>query len=522
MSTATRTGMTQDTIDEPIAKCVHEALKAYDAAKDPRIESEFKNDQQDDHVEEKVNNGNSNGNGNGNPNVNNGVGVDAAYAMTWKALMKLMTKNVNGQNVVRAYIVRNNVVRKGYAGFLQYCNKCMMHHEGPCMAKCDFNIVTGVFLLNNSYASMLFDSGADRSFVSTTLSALLDVIPSTLNTSYAVELDDGRISETNVIHRGCMIGLLGHPFDIYLMLVELGSFDVIVGMDWLAKYHAVIVCDEMIICISYGDEVLIIKGEGCNSGSKSKLSVISCTRTKKYIQKGCQVYLAYVTTKKSDDEPEEKQLEDVPILWDFWELQELSDKGFIRPSSSPWEAPVLFVKKKDGSFRMWSSVYSKIDLRSGYHQLRVREEDIPMTAFRTRYGQYEFQVMPFGLTNAPTEHEGHLKLILRLLNEEKLFAKFSKCGFWLSKKSMKFNWGEKSEAAFQLLKQKLCSALILALPEGSENFVVYYDASHKGLGTILMQKEKVIAYTSRQLKVHEKNYTMHDLELGAVVFALNM
>nr|GEU85002.1 putative reverse transcriptase domain-containing protein [Tanacetum cinerariifolium] len=202
------------------------------------------------------------------------------------------------------------------------------------------------------------------------------------------------------------------------------------------------------------------------------------------------------------------------------QLQELSDRGFIRPSSSPWGAPIMFVKMKDGSFRMcidyhelnkltvknrypllriddlfdqlqWSRVYSKIDLRSGYHQLRIQEEDIPKTAFRTRYGHYEFQVMPFGLTNAPV-------------------------------KSVKFDWGEKTKAAFQLLKQKLCSVLILALPKGSENFVVYYDASHKGFGAVLMQKEKVIAYGSCRLKVHEKNYTTHDLELGAVVFALKM
>nr|GEZ76670.1 putative reverse transcriptase domain-containing protein [Tanacetum cinerariifolium] len=120
------------------------------------------------------------------------------------------------------------------------------------------------------------------------------------------------------------------------------------------------------------------------------------------------------------------------------------------------------------------------------------------------------------------EHEGHLKLILKLLKEEELYAKFSKCEFWLSKKSVKFDWGEKAEVAFQLLKQNLCSASILALPEGSENFVVYCDALHKGLGAILMQKEKVIAYTSCQLKIYEKNYTTHDLELGAVVFALKM
>nr|GEW19129.1 putative reverse transcriptase domain-containing protein [Tanacetum cinerariifolium] len=229
--------------------------------------------------------------------------------------------------------------------------------------------------------------------------------------------------------------------------------------------------------------------------------------------------------------------------------------------------------------RRGSSVYSKIDLRSGYHQLRVREEDIPKTAFRTRYGHYEFQVMPF-------EHEEHLKTILELLKKEELYAKFSKCEFWIPKvqflghvidsqgihvdpakiesvkdwtspkspteirqflglagyyrrfiegfskiakpmtkltqKKVKFEWGDKQEAAFQLLKQKMCSAPILALPEGCEDFIVYCDASNKGLGAVLMQREKVISYASRQLKIHEKNYTTRDLELGAVVFALKI
>nr|GEV25109.1 hypothetical protein [Tanacetum cinerariifolium] len=235
------------------------------------------------------------------------------------------------------------------------------------------------------------------------------------------------------------------------------------------------------------------------------------------------------------------------------QLQELSDKNFIKPSSSPWEAPVLLVKRKDGSFWMCidyreqnkltvknqnplsriddlfeqlqgSSVHSKIDLRYGYHQLQVREEDILKTTFRTCYGHYKFQVMPFGLTNAPTvfmdpinqvckpyldkllivfiddiliyskseeEHAEHLKLILELLKKEELFAKFLKCDFWL--------------------------APIMALPEGSKNFVVYCDASRKGLGAVLMQKEKVIAYPSCQLKIHKKNYTTRDLKLGAVI-----
>ncbi|GJR29896.1 putative reverse transcriptase domain-containing protein [Tanacetum coccineum] len=459
----------------------------------------------------------------------------------------------------------------------------------------DSNFVTGTFLLNNHYASVLFDSGADRSFVSTTFSTLLDKIPNTLDVSYAVELADERISETNTILRVCTLGLLGHPFNIDLMPVELDSFDVIISMDWLANHHAMIVCDEKIVRITYGDEVLIVQGDRNGKGKKSKLSIISCTKTQKYIKKGNLIFLAQVMRKETEDKSEENtrivpsELQELST-----QLQELSDKGFIRLSSSPWGAPVLFVKKKDGSFRMCIDYreLNKLTVKN-----RVCDEDIPKTAFRTRYGHYEFQVMPFGLTNAPAvfmdlmnrsegEHAKHLKLILKLLKKEELYTKFSKCEFWLLKvqflghvidsegihmdptkiesikdraspktpieihqflglagyyrrfiegfskiakpmtkltqKSMKFNWNEKAEAAFQLLKHKLCIAPILALPEGSENFVVFCDASRKGLGAVLMQREKFIAYASRQLKIHEKNYTTHDLELGAVVFALKM
>nr|GEW40996.1 reverse transcriptase domain-containing protein [Tanacetum cinerariifolium] len=199
-----------------------------------------------------------------------------------------------------------------------------------------------------------------------------------------------------------------------------------------------------------------------------------------------------------------------------------------------------------------SSVYSKIDLRSGYHQLRVREEDILKTAFRTRYGHYEFQVMSFGLTNAPvvfmdlmnrgihvdpakiksikdwasskttTEIRQFLGLASYYRRFIEGFSKIARSMTKLTQNKVKFDWGDKQEAAFQIMKQKLCSAPILTLPEGGEDFVVYCDASIKGLGAMLMQREKVIAYRSRELKVHEKNYTTHDLELGAVVFALKI
>ncbi|GJV04548.1 putative reverse transcriptase domain-containing protein [Tanacetum coccineum] len=262
----------------------------------------------------------------------------------------------------------------------------------------DSNVVTGTFILNNRYASVLFDTDANKSFVSTALSSLIDIISTTLDNSYDVELPDDRITGVNTIIRGCTLNLLNHPFNINLMPVELGSFDVIIGMDWLSLYHGVIVCDEKIVCIPFSNETLIIRGDGSNHGNESRLNIISCTKTQKYLLKGCHVFLAQITKKKDEDNSEENGLEDVPIVRDFPEvfpedllgvpptrkvefqidlipgaapvarapyqlppsemkeltdqLQELSNKGFIRSSSSPWGAPVLFVKKKDGSFRM--------------------------------------------------------------------------------------------------------------------------------------------------------------------------
>ncbi|GJW55991.1 putative reverse transcriptase domain-containing protein [Tanacetum coccineum] len=298
-----------------------------------------------------------------------------------KKVQGYAARSVENKRRIETYTARNNECR-GYAGPLPYCNKCRLHHEGLCTMRCgnckkvghqtrdcraaiapntqrapvgnqqgiicyecgrpghfrkdcpklrnqnhgnqtrnkngnktgnqtggnkttarayaiggggtnpDSNVVTGTFLLNNCYASMLFDSGADRSFVLTTFNALLDVTPTTLDNS--------------------------HPFDIDLMPVELGSFDVIIGMDWLAKYHALIVCDEKVVRIPYGNEVLIIRGDNCDS--RSKLNIISCTKIQKYIEKGCQVYLAQVTSKKAEDKSEERRLEDIPIVREFPEV----------------------------------------------------------------------------------------------------------------------------------------------------------------------------------------------------------
>nr|GEY91039.1 hypothetical protein [Tanacetum cinerariifolium] len=468
-------------------------------------------------------------------------------------------KNNNNQCNQRG---RNNALARVYA-------------VGRVGTDTDANVVTGTFLLNNRYAFVLFVTGADRSFVSTTFSTQINITPSTLDHCYDLELADGGIIGLNTTLRGCTLNLLNHPFNINLMPVELGSFDAIIGMDWLAKYQAVIVCAEKIVRIPWGNETLIIHGDGSNQGNTIRLSIISCTKIEKYVKKGFPIFLAHITTKEDlsglpPTRPVEFQIDLVPgaalvarapyrlapseMKESAKQLKELSDKGFIRPNYQ--ELNKLTVKNRyplpriDDLFDQLqgSSVYSKIDLRSGYHQLRVREEDILKIAFRTRYVHYEFQVMPFGLTNAPAlfmdlmnwvckpyldkfvivfiddmliyskdekEHEEHLKAILELLKKAELYAKFSKCEFWIPKvqflghvidgqgfskiakpmtkftqKKVMFEWGDKQEAAFQLLKQKLCSAPILALPEGSEDFIVYCDASNKGLGAVLMQREK--------------------------------
>ncbi|GJU29494.1 putative reverse transcriptase domain-containing protein [Tanacetum coccineum] len=426
----------------------------------------------------------------------------------------------------------------------------------------------------------------------------------------------GKIIGKGTIKTGCTLNLLNHSFPIDLMAIELGSFDIIIGMDWLSRYDAAILCGEKKVRIPLEGKTLVIEGDRNNS----RLKIVSCIKAQKYTEKGCELFLAQVT----EQESKEKQLEDVPVIQDFPEvfleelpglpppkqvefridlipnaapvarapyrlapsemkevskqLQEWSEKGFIRPSSSPWGAPVLFVKKKDGLFRMCidyrklnkltiknryplsriddlfdqlqgSSVLSKIDFTFGYHYLRIREVDHS----NSKHLELVMDIMSF---KNKEEHGEHLKTILNLLRSEKLYAKFLKCDFWLdsvqflghvidssgvhvdpakieaiknwaapttpTEKNKPYVWGDDEEEAFQTLKLKLCSAPILSLPEGSKDFVVYCDASLKGFGAVLMQREKVIAYASRQLRKNEENYTTHDLELGAVVFALRL
>ncbi|KAJ0937111.1 putative nucleotidyltransferase, Ribonuclease H [Helianthus annuus] len=486
--------------------------------------------------------------------------------------------------------------------------------------------------------------------------------------------------------KNCTMNIDDEEYAIDLIPMSMGEFQVVVGMDWLSRYHAKVVCfrKEIKLTSPSGKQVTIYGEKGGNP------VICSMLEARKLMKHGCKAFMVYA----SETKKELLKIGDVPVVRDYEDvfpeelpgipperevefgielipgakpvakapyrlapselqelmsqIQEFLDKGFIRPSVSPWGAPVLFVKKKDGSMRMCidyrelnkltvknryplpriddlfdqlqrASWFSKIDLRSGYHQLKVKEEDVPKTAFRTRYGHYEFLVMPFGLTNAPAafmdlmnrvckpmldksvivfiddilvyskseaEHVCHLRKILDTLRREKLYAKFTKCAFWLrevqflghlisadgvlvdpskieavtkwspprnpseirsflglagyyrrfiqdfskialpltklTRKEEKFVWGIKQEEAFQTLKEKLTHAPVLTLPEGTEDMVVYSDASQLGLGCVLMQRGKVIAYASRQLKIHENKYPVHDLELAAVVFALKI
>ncbi|GKB66715.1 putative reverse transcriptase domain-containing protein [Tanacetum coccineum] len=337
------------------------------------------------------------------------------------------------------------------------------------------NVVTGTFLLNNRYASILSDTSADRSFMSTEFSSQIDIMSSTLDHYYDVELADGRIIGLNTILRGYTLNFLNHPFNKDLIPVNFVGLDVNYRRDWLAN----------------------------NRGNKARLYIISYTKTHEYMLKGCPVFLANVTTKETKYKSEKKRLEDVPIVQEFPDVfpedlsglpptrqlefqidlipgdapvarapyrlapsemkelteqpKELSDKGFIRPNFSPWGALILFVKKKDGSFRMCIDYreLNKLTVKNRYPLLRIDD-------------------------------------LFDQLQGSSVYSKIDLC------------------------------APILALPEGSKDFIIYCDASIKGLGAVLMKRDMVIAYASRQLKIHENNYTTHDLELEAVVFALKI
>nr|GEV60228.1 reverse transcriptase domain-containing protein [Tanacetum cinerariifolium] len=473
------------------------------------------------------------------------VGVDAAFAMTWGDLMKLMTEVMvpEEEDRIKRYVrclpdnIQRNVMSAEPTRLQDEIRDCKLAVPA---------VVNQRVSMANQRIVTCFECGRQRHFkkdcpkLKNQNHGSKPVIPEARRKAYTW----WRRCKPRIQH--CH------------------------GMDWLANNHAVIVCDGKIVRILFGDEILIIQGDKSDKGKKLMLSIISCMVTQKYMEK--EVF--------PEDLPGLPPARQVEFQIDLAPGIAPVAKFFTMGSSG------LVCQKKDGSFWMCvdyhklnkltvknryplsriddlfdqlqgSSVYSKIDLRSGYHQLRVRDKDIPKTAI--------LHDMVITSSKNKVEHEGHFKQILELLNKEELYAKFSKCDFWLSKvqflghmidkegihmdpakiesimnwaspktptkihqflglagyyrrfiegfskiakpmtkltrKSVNFNWGEKEEAAFQILKQKLCDASILALPEGSENFMVYCDASHKGLDAMLMQKERVIAYASRKANV---------------------
>ncbi|KAM1721715.1 hypothetical protein ACFX12_023218 [Malus domestica] len=549
------------------------------------------------------------------------------------------------------------------------------------------DLIMGTLNVLGHFAKVLIDCGATHSVISHTFAQITQPHLSPLGFDLEFAMPRGDKCYVDSVYLGCPVMVEGVIMSADLIPLDIVDFDVILGADWLHHNRAHIDC--------YGKSVTFYRPglpEVTFVGERSGVrhGVISAMRARKLLSKGCQGYLAHVVLNDvaptsieevgvvrhypdvfPDDLPGLPPNREVEFSIDLLpgtdpisltpyrmapaelrelkiQLQELLDKGFIQPSSSPWGAPVLFVKKKDGTLRLCidyrqlnrvtiknryplpriddlfdqlkgACVFSKIDLRSGYYQLKIKEDDVPKTAFRTRYGHYEFLVMPFGLTNAPAafmrlmnevfqkyldkfvivfiddilvysksqaDHIRHLNLVLRKLREHQLYAKFSKCQFWLTevaflghvvsaqgiqvdpqkiaavenweqprtvtevrsflglagyyrrfvqdfsmialpltkltRKDVKFEWDENCERSFQQLKYCLTHAPVLVLPDDSGNFEIYSDASLNGLGCVLMQHNKVIAYASRQLKNHERNYPTHDLELAAIVFALKI
>nr|GFA47993.1 putative reverse transcriptase domain-containing protein [Tanacetum cinerariifolium] len=350
------------------------------------------------------------------------------------------------QNTSRVYIIASGE-KKQYGGSKPLCAKCNYHHDGPCAPKCRNCNKIGHFSLD-------YQSTASTNNANNQRGTGLDQRPACYECGVQGHFKRECPKLKNNNNHGNQGGRNNAPARVYAVgragtdpdanvVTELGSFDAIIGMDWLAKYQAVIVCPEKIVRIPWGNKTLIIHGDGNNQGNATRLIIILCTKIGKYV-------MPFGLTNAHAI---------------FMDLMNRVCKPYLDKFVIVFIDDIL--------------IYSKDE----------------------------------------KEHEEHLKAILELLKKEELVLKNRQTHDQAYSKKVKFEWDDKQKAAFQLLKQKLCSAPILALPEGSGDFIIYCDASNKGLGVVLMQREKVISYTSRQLKIHEKNYTTHDLELGAVVFA---
>ncbi|GKA49101.1 putative reverse transcriptase domain-containing protein [Tanacetum coccineum] len=346
-------------------------------------------------------------------------------------------------------------------------------------ARQDLNIMTGTFTLNNHYATTLFDSGADYSFVSTTFIPLLGIEPSNLGFSYEIEIASGQLVEINKVIRGCKLEIEGHVFDIDLIPFGHGSFDMIIGMDWLSKHKAEIVCHEKVVRIPLQKgKVLRVIGER----PEEKVRHLMSAKAK-----------------------EQKQ-EEIVVVRNFPETREEHEL---------YLGLVLELFKKEKLY----AKFSKCEF--WFQEVQFLGHVINGDGIHVDPNKIE-AVKNWEAPRTPSEVRSFLGLAGYYRRFIENLSKIAKSLTILTQKCKTFDWGEEQELTFQTLKDKLCNAPILALPDGPEDFVMYCDASGIGLGCVLKQRGKVIAYASRQLKIHEKNYTTHYLELGAVVFSLKI
>nr|ABA97826.1 retrotransposon protein, putative, Ty3-gypsy subclass [Oryza sativa Japonica Group] len=499
-----------------------------------------------------------------------------------------------------------------------------VNHASAEEAQVAPEVVLGTFPVNSIPTTVLFDSGATHSFIGKKFVGIHGLIREELSTPMRVHTL-GNSSTSVQFSPSITIEIQRSPFLANLILLESKDLDINLGMDWLTKFKGVIDCVNRTVTLTNEKGETVVYKSPVSPKQGVSLNQI-------------EVEIPVVTEEKSS-----RKLEDIPIVCKYPEVfpedlttmppkreiefridlapgtapiyirpyrmaaNELAEvkkqvdeqlqKGYIRPSTSLWGAPVIFVEKKDKTKRMCvdyrtlnevtfknkyplpriddlfnqlkgAKVFSIIDLRSGYNQLRIWEEDIPKSAFTTWYGLYECTVISFGLTNAPAffmnlmnkvfmefldkfvvvfiddiliyskseeEHEQHLLLVLEKLKEHQLYAKFSYYRRFIEnfsriarpmtqllKKDEKFKWTAECDKSFEELKKRLVSAPVLILPDQTKDFQVYCDASRHGLGCVLMQDGRVVAYASRQLRPHEGNYPTHDLELAAVVHALKI
>ncbi|TYK06356.1 reverse transcriptase [Cucumis melo var. makuwa] len=463
------------------------------------------------------------------------------------------------------------------------------------------DVITGTILICDVLARVLLDSGATHSFVSSMFLTKLNRMLEPLSEELVICTPVGDVLLVSEVLRDCEVVVEGLCMLVDLLPLELQALDVILGMDFLFTHYASMNCHRKEVtfrkpgCTAFLEHVVEVQEEKLKPEDvpvvneyldvfPADLSGLTLDREVKFT---IELLPGTTPISQAPYKMAPSELKELKV-----QLQELVDKGYIKPSLNKVTIRNKYPLPRIDDQLRGAVVFSKIDLISGYHQLRVRESDISKTAFRTRYGHYEFLVMPFGLTNAPVvfmdlmnmifhqyldqfvivfideilvysmnkkAHEEHLRIVLQTLRDKQLYAKFSKleavvnwerptsaievrsflglAGYYrrfvedfsrlaspltaLTRKNAKFEWSDKCEQSFQELKKRLVTAPILTLPVTGKEYVIYCDASRQGLGCVLMQEGKVIAYTSRQLKKHECNYPTH-LELAAVVLALKI